>query len=417
MLKLKNIFIVIVMLSTLSLANQNLSIDFGGDETIEVEQYLSNGKDLLIMLPSEHGITDGLKELATSINKKNVEVWLADPFGSLFLVPAPSSLKKIPLQAYESIINKAQKTGKNIYLFSNDKGSSLLLKAINNWQSASNSIISGVILVSPNLYKKTPNAGVEGTFLPIASSTNLPIFIYLPEKSTLALRVNDTVEKLKKGGSDVFVQILKNVRDRFFFREDALKDEISLKARFGLSVVNSMKQLKKYAKPRDAVKLVEKKKKKVKTTTNELNEYNGTLHVKDFKLSDLKGKEHTLSQYKGKVVLLNFWASWCPPCIKEIPSMSNLNSKLKNAPFKILAVNLGETKDQMSEFIKKYRVNFTILLDPNQSAPKDYKVFAFPTSYIIDKKGKIRYSIAGGFDWDTAYIKDLITKLANEVRF
>ena len=405
---------IFLLLSTSVYAFENTSIVFGDDQELEVLKYKSKGKNLLVALPSEHGITTGLQNLASNINKNNTEVWIADPFSSFFLAPTESSLKQIPIESYVSLINEAQKTNKNIYLFSNDKNSALLLKAIHKWQLTSKKTISGVILVSPNLYSKTPTAGNDGVFTQIASSTNLPVLLFIPEKSTLSLRINDTVNALKTSGSDVIVKVLNDVRDRFFFRDDASKSEKILSSKFSNNITQGMKEISVYAKQRDAIKLTKNTKQSSKKITRLLQKYNGKLIVKDFTLIDLEDKKHTLSKYKGEVVLLNFWASWCPPCIHEMPSMSRLQKRLKDKPFKILAVNLGESPQQMSEFIKKYPVNFSILLDSNRDLAKKWKVFAFPTSYIIDKKGKIRYSVAGGLDWDTKEIKKLITKLTNE---
>ena len=411
--KLFKFFIYICIFSTSIFAEEIISIEFNDDE-IQVQKYDAKGDDLLIIFPSDHGITDGLKSLTTKLVQKNIEVWIADPFSSWFLPTVESSLGKIPIEAYAQTIKAANKTNKDIYLLTNDKGAGLLLKAVHKWQSNSKEVLSGVILISPNLYQKTPSAGSEGVLLEIASATNIPVSIFVPEKSTLSLRINDTVKALKEGGSDVSVKVLKDVRDRFFFREDSISSERKLSLIFSSQVLKGMEQTRSHAKKRVAVKLNQENGKKNKKITRLLNKYNGDLKVKDFTLKDISGNSHTLSKYKGRVVLLNFWASWCPPCVHEMPSMSKLKDGLKDKPFDILAVNLGETPQQMSQFLQKHPVNFTILLDPLKNLAKEWKVFAFPTSYIIDKKGKIRYSVAGGFDWDTDEVKAIINQLESE---
>ena len=415
---IKNIFKVFIV-SFLFMINvfafETLSVSFNNDEQdIEVRQYKSNGDDLLIVLPSTHGLTNGLKSLVNSVNKKGVEVWVADPYSSFFLPTVDSSLKKIPKNAYVSIINKAIKTNKNIFLFSNDKANALLLQSAHKWQLQSKKTLSGVILVSPNIYKVTPSAGNDGEFLKIASSTNIAITLFIPQKSTLALRINDIVKKLKIGGSDVNIEVLDKVRDRFFFRDDALDSEKYLSKIFSKNIINSMKKMKKFTKKRVVKKLEKKSKKVKKRSARMLKEYKGKLKSSDFTLKDIDGKIHQLSKYKGKVVLLNFWASWCPPCVHEMPSMSVLNDDLSSKPFEILAVNLGETKEDMKPFLTKHKVSFSILLDPKRDLAKSWKVFAFPTSYVLDKNGKIRYSIAGGFDWDVPEVKNILNKLINE---
>jgi len=119
-------------------------------------------------------------------------------------------------------------------------------------------------------------------------------------------------------------------------------------------------------------------------------------------LKDLAGNTHKLEDYRGRVVLVNFWASWCPPCRAEMPSMQRLKEKLAGKPFTILAVDMGETPDVVSAYIKTVHTDFTVLLDSDGHALKSWKVFAFPTSYVIDGTGRIRYALFGSTEWDEA---------------
>ena len=119
-------------------------------------------------------------------------------------------------------------------------------------------------------------------------------------------------------------------------------------------------------------------------------------------LEDLAGKTHRLADYKGKVVLINFWATWCPPCRAEMPSMQRLKDLMAGKPFAILAVDMAETKPEIHDFLReiKPKVDFTILLDKDGKALKDWKVFVFPTSFILDAEGVLRYSLLGATEWD-----------------
>lgn len=120
-------------------------------------------------------------------------------------------------------------------------------------------------------------------------------------------------------------------------------------------------------------------------------------------LKDLDGKPHTLADYKGRVVLINFWATWCPPCRAEIPSMQRLKEAMKDKPFTILAVDMAESEADVRQFlkdIKDTKLDFTILMDKDGKALKEWKVFVFPTSYVLDAEGKLRYSLLGSTEWD-----------------
>jgi thiol-disulfide isomerase/thioredoxin len=118
-------------------------------------------------------------------------------------------------------------------------------------------------------------------------------------------------------------------------------------------------------------------------------------------LPALKEGTVNLDDLRGRVVLVNFWAVWCPPCRKEMPSMGRLADKLAGKPFTILGVNVGETPEEIRAFLKQVPVNFPIVLDSEGQNLKAWSVFAFPTSYVVDKKGRMRLGLFGSIEWDS----------------
>jgi peroxiredoxin len=124
-----------------------------------------------------------------------------------------------------------------------------------------------------------------------------------------------------------------------------------------------------------------------------------TQSVADFALQDLQGKVHALSKYKGKTVLLNFWATWCPPCRSEMPAMQKLWLAADKNKFMMLAVNVGEDKKIVAEFAKKNGYTFPILLDEGGKVSRQYKVRAIPVTYIINKKGELVKKEIGAREW------------------
>jgi len=128
-------------------------------------------------------------------------------------------------------------------------------------------------------------------------------------------------------------------------------------------------------------------------------------------LRDLQGKEHKLADYKGKVVVLNFWATWCDPCREEMPSMQRLQDKLAGQPFAILAVDYGEGAPRVSEFLKKVPVRFTVLLDRDTSVATAWKVKVLPTTMVIDAAQRVRYVAVGDIGWDSQAVEEKIRKL------
>jgi thiol-disulfide isomerase/thioredoxin len=128
-------------------------------------------------------------------------------------------------------------------------------------------------------------------------------------------------------------------------------------------------------------------------------------------LKDLNGKIHKLEDYRGKTVMVQFWATWCPPCLKEIPAMQRLEKKMAGKPFVILAVNMGETQKDVSEFVNKMKIGFTVLMDEEGKGVGDWKVFVAPSSFLIDPQGKVRYTLQGGAEWDDKEYVRLISDL------
>jgi peroxiredoxin len=122
----------------------------------------------------------------------------------------------------------------------------------------------------------------------------------------------------------------------------------------------------------------------------------------DFRLEDLKGKKIGLKDFKGKVVFLNFWATWCNPCKEEIPSIERLHQKFREKDFIFLTISVDfEGRKPVKEFIDKENYTFIVLLDPKYEILDLYKVQRIPTTFVIDKTGKIMGRATGPRDWNS----------------
>jgi len=132
---------------------------------------------------------------------------------------------------------------------------------------------------------------------------------------------------------------------------------------------------------------------------------------RDFSLALLGGGNASLSSYKGKVVILNFWATWCPPCRAEMPSMETLYQQFNAQGLEILAVDIGEDALMVRQFVKSNGYNFPILLDSDSKISSIYGIEAIPTTYIIDREGKIIGSVIGSIKWDNPKVIAAFTAL------
>jgi thiol-disulfide isomerase/thioredoxin len=122
---------------------------------------------------------------------------------------------------------------------------------------------------------------------------------------------------------------------------------------------------------------------------------------KDFSLPDLNDRTQALQDYRGKVVLVNFWASWCPPCIYEMPELKRLKDHFADRPFEIVAINVGEKKYKVRKFTKLINLNLPVLLDTSSETFNGWGVKTLPTSFLIDSDGKTRYRVRGNPGWET----------------
>ncbi|MBN2737618.1 MAG: TlpA family protein disulfide reductase [Spirochaetales bacterium] len=148
--------------------------------------------------------------------------------------------------------------------------------------------------------------------------------------------------------------------------------------------------------------------------TNGLYVFEKPIDIVDFKLEDVDGKIHKLSDYNGQVVFLNFWASWCGPCRSEMPSMQELQNKYKDKGFVILAVNLRESAKTTSDFMKRNKLDFTVLLDKDGSVGATYSARSIPTTYIIDRNSKVIGGMIGAREWTGDGIEKAIEEILTQ---
>ena len=135
----------------------------------------------------------------------------------------------------------------------------------------------------------------------------------------------------------------------------------------------------------------------------------------NFTLQDLDGRMVSLSDYRGKVILLNIWATWCPPCVAETPSIDKLNKMFEDEDFVLIAVSIDESGEKaVLPFMKKKNLSFPVLLDPESRVARLYRTTGVPESFIIRKDGTIDSKVQGAIDWTAPKVIDYFQKLMQE---
>ena len=130
----------------------------------------------------------------------------------------------------------------------------------------------------------------------------------------------------------------------------------------------------------------------------------------DFTLQDIKGRAWKLSDLRGKVVFINFWATWCPVCRQEMPSMHALNHDMANEKFEMLTILSNDDPARADNFVTNLGAGFPVLIDPDSKTGKAYGITGVPETYIVDSAGILREKYIGGRAWDSQGAKQMLKR-------
>jgi thiol-disulfide isomerase/thioredoxin len=145
-------------------------------------------------------------------------------------------------------------------------------------------------------------------------------------------------------------------------------------------------------------------------TSAELSEVPGAPRF-ELSLPDLNGQQHNLKEFSGKVLLINFWASWCRPCIEEMPSIQRLAERLRDRPFTVIGINVAEGERRAQATVKRLGIRFPVLHDKDSSVFHKWEGTVLPTTYILDQSGVARYVGIGPMEWDGQEVLQIIESL------
>jgi len=398
-----------------------LEIEVSSDASINLTQFIGDAtvkpNKLLIWLPSERGIAKPTFPLAESLSNSGIHVWLVDLHSSYVIPASRKSIDAFPVKDLLRLFEQAKLQGyQEIYLLSASRGARLVLDVIYEFSIANpeSNLLKGSLLMHPNLFAGVPVMGQRAEFLPVASTSHLPVYLIQAEFSTKYVYTRDIREQLEIGGSRVFTHLLKNVEAGFYARDENELDRESLSARQKLPklVVGAMDLLAQLpVKQLAPGKRKNKSNMKPVQSVTSLSPYRGDDTPPELSLIDLDGNFKDLNAYHGKVVLLNFWASWCGPCVKEIPSLQRLKSKLARKPFEIVTVNIGESRTRVVDFLHSVDADLPVLLDRNGKAAREWRIYAFPSNFLIDQQGSIRYANHGALEWDSSEVVNIVNSL------
>jgi thiol-disulfide isomerase/thioredoxin len=407
----------VLLVATVAVQARDVRLSNGMDVPVTVHE--AAGDTLLLWLPS--GIPGATSDaaLAEKMHTQGIEVWRADVLEARFLPTLESSLEKVPNSDIVTLIDAARARGKRVTLLASARAGLLALRGAHAWHTAHPGAagLDGVILLHPNLYLGPPEPGHEAEFHPVVAQTHLPVYVIQPEKSPWRFRIDALKSELERGGARVTVQILPGIRDRYYFRADATAEEDAESTQFAARLRVAIDGLRQASAADPATaKASGTKSAATRRVVRGLQPYKGNPEPPPLKLFDLNGRAQDIAQLHGRVVLVNFWASWCPPCVREMPSMQRLKEKLAGKPFSILAVNMSESDESVHAFLSKMKMDFPVLMDRDGAVLKSWKVFVFPTSFVLDAEGHIRLGVFGEVEWDSPEVMAKVVELLPVVR-
>ncbi len=407
---------IFIFLPLIAFAGQELEIELDSGNVINIDAYHSKGDILFVYLPAGKGFGEGYKVTAKQLATKGYDVWALNLHDSYMIPKYKSSINRFDIDDLVNLIVIAKKKSfKNIVFVATGRGAQLALKIAYQWQLKypNSGFIKGHIFHSPHLLDGRPSLGGMAKYINISKMSNLPTYILLPQFGTKFMRSKEILAQLKQGGSAVFMHHLTGVGYGFHMKKAKELSKLSIKAKAGLA--NTYHQAVQLMKTITAPKILSPNidiNTNAKVTFSDLllQKYHGKQNL-PLKLKTLDGKIAQINDYKGQVLLINFWASWCNPCIKEIPSLVRLQQKFKPKYFKIITINVGESQHKIAKFVKKIGLTLPILLDESGQAVKEWGVYAYPSNFLIDKEGVIRYGYRGALEWDEQNIINTVQSL------
>jgi len=395
----------------------NLPLDTGDEVTVNVypATFSELDKPLLVWFTEGYASRQPFKNLISQLNDLGYDFWQVDLLESYFIERTPNNVRGLTGEAIATVLKyasqQASQQGKQFVPISTGRMSLVLLRGSRLWQLDSNpkngiGALQQVVTFFPNVFDAPKKAGDAPTLFPVVSATSLPITIVQPTEGTYKWKLPEVVNALESSASQVTVGSVPNARDWYFLR----REPTDLEKQAGEQIPDLLEIWLKAGQVAESTifKPVEKLLTKEATVSVKGLVSIAERTAPNFTLSDVAGKAINLQDKRGKVILLNFWASWCPPCVKEIPSMNRLAKSFDADKFEIVSVNFKESPETISAFLKSVQVDFPVLIDLDGRVSDRYEIFAFPSSFIIDADGKMGYSVNTAIEWDEPQVKELL---------
>jgi len=404
--------LLLLLLTDIAGATDEVLFEAIDGQELSLTRYSADGDYLLLWLAPEYGFREAHRSLAKRVSAEGIEVWQGDLVESLFMPPGTASIKQLDgAYAAELIVHAHRETGKQIAIAGDSYAAVTALRGAHRWQQKliSERYLVGAVLFSPNSYAFAPPLGTAPEYLPIVKSTNIPLMIFQAENSAVLGQFETLLQELRRNASPVYTRMVPDVMSLFYQQPptDAM-------VRGALPLASNIRQaltlLAQHDYPLKPVTVAEAVPAD-RGVDIYLKEFRGNQQPEPIILDDITGKRFTRTDFSGRVTLVNFWATWCPPCIEEIPSLNRLKVKMNGRPFELVSINYAQERQTVLDFMQRVEVDFPVLVDVNGEHAKAWNVITYPSTFVIDQTGNIRYGVNAAIDWDSPQLLEKLEAL------
>ncbi len=389
------------------------TVTLSSGEEITLEGYGNSSPLQILWIASTPGIKPRLRHVARDLAQHNMQVWLVDLAESLFLPHSTQALRTIPAAVVAELIDTLPENAQSsLLVVSNSYGAIPALRGIHAWQSqpARSARLIGVVLFSPNFFTHVPTLGSRPSFIPELAATNVPIYLYQEAKNGNRWHLPAVLEVLQQH-APVYTEILPGVTS-MFYGEDQTPETLAVLQAMPSRIQHAVNLLEQHEVPAQALPVTANTPPETNSgLDSQLKPYRGDVQAQPFSLEDATGKRIEVQSFKDRVTVINFWASWCSPCVEEIPSLNRLAQNMQGKAFQLISINYAESPEHIRQFMRKVAVDFPVLVDPSGKLAGEWKVVAFPSTFVIGPDGKIRYGVNAAIHWDTPEVQQLINQL------
>jgi len=410
----------LMALSVVDAAHADERILTIGDAEFTITEYAGAGDDTVLWLTAASDTHGRFADVAGRIASQGVTVQVTDILDAYLLGHTRGAMISVPTDDMVALFDQVlESTSGRLIVMAAGRIAIPVLRGINAWQRAHDdrSRIAGAMLISPNLYVGVPELGETGQFYPIAKVSAVPIYLIQPRLSVRTFRLQEIAATLGSGGSAVYTGIVRNVRGGFFFNPDEVEDPEPTIAELSSTAVRAAGLLAKHAPVVDAPENFHDR--EIPETTNlrkGLVPVTSGIDLPQLENPDLDGNSKRLEDYADKVVIVNFWASWCPPCLEEIPSMVEFYNQYRadGKALELLAISVGESVDEVNRFLVTTPLPFPILMDSDGESARSWKVFTYPTTVVLDRQGRVAAGSVGVVDWNLDETRSVVDRLLEQ---